>query len=66
MSDVKIFELDGTPIDVKDEVARSDASSAIAAVSGLNTRVSALEGLSRLTMSYDASTETISFTTSTH
>lgn len=66
MSDVKIFELDGTPIDVKDEVARSDAGSAIAAVSGLNTRVAALEGLSRLTMSYDASTETISFTTATH
>lgn len=66
MSDVKTFDLDGTQINVKDEVARTDASGAVSAVSALNTRVTALEALSRLTMSYNSATETITFTTSTH
>ena len=65
MSDVSKFNLDGTDINVKDAVARTEASSATTAVSGLNTRVTALEQLSRLSVAYNSSTETITFTTTT-
>lgn len=66
MSDVSKFNLEGTIIDVKDATARSDATTASAGVSALNTRVTALEALSRLTVSYTANTETITFTNTTH
>lgn len=66
MSDVQKFNLDGTVIDVKDAVARSDASTALTTVGGLVSRVTALEALSRLTVSYTSSTETITFNTTTH
>lgn len=64
MADVSIFNLDGTNINVKDSTARSNASAAQSAVSGLADRVAALEALSRLTVSY--ASETITFTTTTH
>ena len=64
MSDVSKFNLDGTDINVKDSTARQAASAAQSAVSGLSSRVTDLEALSRLTVSY--ASETITFTTTTH
>lgn len=63
MADVKEFNLDGTAIDVKDTVARTAASQASYDITQLAGRVAALENLSHLTVSYDAATEVISFTT---
>ena len=66
MSNVKLFTLDGTDIDVKDETARNAASSA-AAQSNQNAQdIADLKALSRLTVSYNAQTETIAFSTTTH
>lgn len=66
MANVIKFNLDGQNIDVKDEEARSLASSASSQVTSLGTRVTALENQSKLSISYDTSTETITFTTGTH
>lgn len=66
MSNVVKFNLDGEDIDVKDEEARSLASSASSQVSSLATRVTALENQSKLSISYNTSSETITFTTGTH
>ena len=66
MPDVEKFVLDGTDIYVKDATARSDAATANANVATLNTRVSAVEQLSRLTVSYSSQNSTITFTTATH
>lgn len=66
MSDVKEFTLEGVPIDVKDEVARNLANSASSQAS-INTQdIADLKALSRLTVSYNPTTETIAFTTTTH
>lgn len=66
MADVSLFDLDGTPITVKDSTARQTASSA-SALSQQNAQdIVDLKALSRLTVSYNSSTETISFTTTTH
>lgn len=64
MADVSTFNLDGTDINVKDSTARSSASAAQSAVSGLADRVAVIEGLSRLTVSY--ANEKITFTSTTH
>ena len=66
MSDVKIFTLDGTSIDVKDETARNAASSAAAQANQNAQDIADLKALSRLTVSYNAQTETIAFSTTTH
>ncbi|MBP3338364.1 MAG: hypothetical protein J6L69_03050 [Lachnospiraceae bacterium] len=66
MANVIKFNLDGQEIDVKDNEARTLASSASSQVSSLGTRVTALENQSKLSISYDTSTETITFTTGTH
>lgn len=66
MANVIKFNLDGQEIDVKDNEARALASSANSQVSSLGTRVTALENQSKLSISYDTSTETITFTTGTH
>ena len=66
MSDVQKFTLDGTDINVKDNTARSDAQAATAQ-SAINAQdIADLKALSRLTVSYNAATETIAFTTTTH
>lgn len=66
MSDVSIFELDGTSIDVKDSGARLTAQSALS-LGGQNAQdIADLKALSRLTVSYNAQTETIAFSTQTH
>lgn len=66
MSDVSKFNLDGTDINVKDATARQTASQAQSSVSGLADRVTALEQLSRITVAYNSSNETITITTTTH
>lgn len=66
MPNVIKFDLDGQEINVKDEEARSLASSASSQVTSLGTRVTALENQSKLSISYNTSTETITFTTGKH
>lgn len=66
MSDVSIFDLEGTAINVKDNIARQTANSASAQSSQNAQDIADLKALSRLTVSYNASTETIAFSTTTH
>ena len=66
MSDVSIFQLDNVNINVKDAVARNTANAASAQSSANAQDIADLKALSRLTLSYDSSTETISFSTITH
>jgi hypothetical protein len=66
MANVSIFDLNGTNISVKDDVARSTANSASAQSSQNAQDIADLKALSRLTVSYDANTETIAFSTTTH
>lgn len=66
MADVKTFTLDSVPIDVKDEVARNSASAASAQAAANTQDIADLKALSRLTVSYNATTETIAFTTTVH
>lgn len=63
MADVNKFNLEGTVIDVEDPTARQSTAQLSQDVSLLTGRVAALENLSHLTVSYDAQTKTISFTT---
>lgn len=66
MSDVSTFRLENTDISVKDSAARNTANAA-SALSAQNAQdIVDLKALSRLTVSYDATSETITFTTSTH
>lgn len=60
---VSKFTLDNQEITVKDPEARQDISTLNSDVGSLGNRVTALEGQSRLTVSYSSSTETIAFTT---
>jgi len=66
MAEVQTFDLDGTPIDVKDAAARQTASSANALSVQNAQDIVDLKALSRLTVSYNSTTETIKFTTQTH
>lgn len=66
MSDVSIFDLDGTSINVKDDTARNTANSAAATAASNAQEIATLKALSRLTVAYNASTETIAFSTTTH
>ena len=73
MPDVSIFNLGGQNIDVKDSIARSTAQSAnTTATEAASTANQALqivqkvEQLSRVTVSYDQSNETITITTENH
>ena len=59
MPDVSIFNLGGQNINVKDGIARSKADQALQVVQEI-------EQLSRVTVSYDQSKETITITTGTH
>lgn len=66
MADVTTFTLNGTDIEVKDSTARSVANAA-SSQSNINAQdIADLKALSRLTVSYSALTETITFTTTTH
>lgn len=73
MSDVSIFNLGGQNITVKDATARSNAQSANTAATEAATtanealkKVKEVEKLSRVTVEYTPSTETIKITTATH
>ena len=59
MPDVSIFNLGGQNINVKDGIARSKADQALQVVQEI-------EQLSRVTVSYEQSTETITITTENH
>ena len=73
MSDLSIFKLDSETITIKDATARDTANSAKTlattasgnATTALN-KVNELEKLSRVSISYDSSTETMTITTGTH
>ena len=73
MSDLSIFKLDNQTITIKDTTARQTADSAKTlattasgnATTALN-KVNELEQLSRVTISYDSTTETMTITTGTH
>lgn len=60
---VQKFTLDGTEIQVKDAQARTDIGTLNTDIGSLDNRVTTLEGQARLTVSYNASTETIAFST---
>lgn len=63
---VSKFNLGGQTIEVKDASARTEASNAkVNATNALN-KVTELEKLSRVEVSYVADTETISITTGNH
>lgn len=73
MPDVSVFNLGGQDINVKDATARSTAQSANTAAAEAATKanmalqkVEEVEHLSRITVSYTPSTETITMTTVTH
>ena len=73
MADLSIFKLDNQTITIKDTTARETADSAKTlattasgnATTALN-KVTELEKLSRVSISYDSSTETMTITTGTH
>lgn len=60
------FTLDNTEILVKDNQARTDIGTLNTDLGALSNRVTSLENLSRLSVSYNSSNETIAFTTGTH
>ena len=73
MPDVSIFKLGDQSITVKDATARSNAQSANTAATQAATtanealkKVEEVEKLSRVTVAYTASAETIAITTTTH
>lgn len=63
MPDVSIFNIKGTSINVKDTTARSDAASASQQASQALKKVTELENASRVNVSYESGTETITITT---
>ena len=73
MADLSIFKLDSQTINIKDTTARQTADSAQAlattasgnATTALN-KISELENLSRVTISYDETKQTMTITTGTH
>ena len=73
MADLSIFKLDNQTINIKDSTARSTANSAKTlattasgnATTALN-KVTELEQLSRVSISYDSTKETMTITTGTH
>lgn len=73
MADLSKFQLDSQTITIKDSTARQTAESAKTlattasgnATTALN-KVNELEQLSRVTISYDSTKETMTITTGTH
>ena len=66
MSDVSLFTLDNVDITVKDSTARQTANTASALSTQNAQDIADLKALSRLTVTYNANTETIAFSTQTH
>lgn len=63
MPDVSIFNIKGTAINVKDTTARTSAESATQQASKALEKVTELENASRVNVSYESDTETITITT---
>lgn len=73
MPDVSIFNLGGQNLNVKDATARSTAQSANTAATGATKtanealkKAQEIEKLSRVTVTYEPTDETITITTATH
>ena len=66
MPDVKQFVIDNTTIDVKDEIARTSASNAVATAQQALDKALEIEALERLEITYNSINETITFTRTTH
>ena len=73
MADLSTFKLDDQTITIKDKVARQTADGAKTLATTANgnattalNKVSNLERLSRVTISYDSAKETMTITTGTH
>lgn len=66
MADVNKFVLDGTEINVEDNIARTTASAASTQASANAQDIADLKALSRLTVNYNESTKTMTFTTTAH
>ena len=67
MADLSIFKLDSQTINIKDTTARNTANTTASgnATTALN-KISELENLSRVTISYDETKQTMTITTGTH
>lgn len=63
MPDVSVFNIQGTSINVKDVTARSSAENATQQASQALEKVTELENASRVNVSYESGTETITITT---
>lgn len=66
MPDVSIFRLENQDVNVKDVTARSAAQAARTAAVQAQAQVQEILDLSRLEISYESGTKTITFTTYDH
>ena len=63
MPDVSVFNIQGTSINVKDTTARTDSQNAQLTASQALEKVTKLESLQQVNVSYTSETETITITT---
>lgn len=66
MPDVSKFTLGGETVDVKDQIARTQSQTAVQQASEALQIAQDIEQLSRVVVSYDQASETITITTSDH
>lgn len=66
MADLKKINLDGQDLEIYDATARSTATGAESTAQTALTKVTEIEKLSRVTVSYTASNSTLTITTGTH
>lgn len=65
-NDVSKFVIDNTEINVKDQTARSDASTAVNKATEALELAEYIESLARIVVTYSSATETITFSNETH
>lgn len=63
MPDVSVFDIQGTSINVKDTTARTDSQNAQLTANQALEKVTKLESLQQVNVSYTSETETITITT---
>ena len=63
MPDVSVFNIKGTSINVKDTTARTDSQTAKQTANQALEKVTKLESLQQVNVSYTSETETITITT---
>ena len=66
MADLKKINLDGQDLEIYDATARSTATGAASPAQTALTKVTEIEQLSRVTVSYTSSSSTLTITTGTH